>query len=111
MTTGLRYILERYYDADVAGMHVVCVHPDVGDVAFVDDVPDLTELVGTLMAEQRERHADARYSESVAMRCNCAIVTVSRGESAHCVFRCRHAKCFRVCAARKCRVAHSVTAP
>ena len=53
-----RYILERYYDVQVAAMFVVCVHPDVGDSAFVDEVPDLTHEVSLIMAEQRRRHAD-----------------------------------------------------
>jgi hypothetical protein len=39
-------------------MYVVCVHPDVGDAVFVDEVPDLGREVALVMTEQRRRHAD-----------------------------------------------------
>ena len=56
--TFFKYILERHSDVQVAAIFVVCVHPDVGDSAFVDEVPDLTHEVSLIMAEQRRRHAD-----------------------------------------------------
>ena len=36
-----KFILERYYGQHVVGMYVVCIHPDNGDSAFVDDVPHM----------------------------------------------------------------------
>ena len=50
--------MEQYYDVQVAAMYVVCVHPDVGDAVFVDEVVDLAHDVALVMREQRRRHAD-----------------------------------------------------
>jgi hypothetical protein len=45
----------------VKSMRVVCLHPDVGATAFVDEVPDMAEEVRIMMADQRRR-ADVRGS-------------------------------------------------
>jgi hypothetical protein len=50
-----RYILEKYYDKRVISMHVVCTHPDNVDAAFVDDVPDMSTEIESMMDIQRSR--------------------------------------------------------
>ena len=54
-----RWILQHYYDVHVAGMFVVCLHPDNGDSAFIDTVPVIPE-VEELMAIQRLRSRELR---------------------------------------------------
>ena len=49
-----RWILEKYYGQRVIGMRVVCCHPDNGDTAFVDEVPDMQNDVAEIMRRQRE---------------------------------------------------------
>ena len=55
-TCELRYILEKYYNVRVAGMYVVCFHPDVGESPFVDTVPFMPAEVEAMMQDQRHRH-------------------------------------------------------
>ena len=50
-----KYILEKYYNKRVVSMRVVCTHPDNGESAFIDDVPDLRWEVEEMMAYQRTR--------------------------------------------------------
>ena len=49
-----RYILQRYYQAKVVAMFVVCLHPDNNDTAFVDEVPVMHDAVRAIMKLQRE---------------------------------------------------------
>ncbi|CAK0789150.1 unnamed protein product [Prorocentrum cordatum] len=58
-----RWMLERYYGARVAAMHVVCLHPDNGDQPFVDDVPVIPEIEEP-MAIQRTRSRELRAMAS-----------------------------------------------
>ena len=46
--------LERYYDCKVAGMFVICCHPDCVDSPFVDRVPDLSFEAGELLPTCRD---------------------------------------------------------
>ena len=50
-----RYMLETYYDVEVADMYVVCTHPDNGAEPFVDCFPVMDYEVSVLMAHQRSR--------------------------------------------------------
>ena len=50
-----RYILQKYYCAEVAGMFVVCVHPDNDADVFVDEVPVLDYEISLMMQHQRAK--------------------------------------------------------
>ena len=41
---------------------MVCFHPDVGEVPFVDHVPDMQADVRLILEEQRLRHENVRRS-------------------------------------------------
>ncbi len=50
-----RYLIQKYYGFRVAGMRVVCTHPDNSDSAFVDSVPVMDRETELLMDVQRAR--------------------------------------------------------
>ncbi len=60
-----RYLLQKYYGKKVAGMWVVCTHPENEGGAFLDRVPVMSEEVDAIMERQRRRAA-----ESAAMMAN-----------------------------------------
>ena len=45
-----RHLLENYYDLRVAGMLVVCCHPEHHPEAFVDDVPRLEKETNDMLS-------------------------------------------------------------
>ncbi len=49
-----RFLIEKYYGFAVAGMRVVCTHPE-NESAFVDEVPVLEWETNVLMESQRLR--------------------------------------------------------
>ncbi len=54
-----RYIIEKYYSMSVAGMYVVCTHPDNEIDAFVDSVPRMARETEIMMEYQRARVREA----------------------------------------------------
>ena len=50
-----KYLIEKYYKRRVVSMAVVCLHPDNGDTAFVDQVPEMPEEIMHMMESQRRR--------------------------------------------------------
>ena len=60
-----RYLLRKYYDFEVSGMLVVCMHPDNGQKAFVDEVPVMISETNLLMAHQRQRAFEQQMNPSV----------------------------------------------
>ena len=65
-----RYILQKYYCADVVSMFVVCVHPDNGSDAFVDEVPVLDAEIALMMQHQRDKAKDV----SDPFGCTCSVL-------------------------------------
>ena len=55
-----RWILEQYYDVRVAGLKVVCIHPRYLPDGFVDDVPDMQDVVSALMRSRRDEMQAAK---------------------------------------------------
>ena len=51
-----KFILERYYNLRVVGMHIVSFHPDSS--TFVDKVPDMQAEANAIMTYQRNRLAN-----------------------------------------------------
>ena len=49
-----RWILEKYYEAEVRDMKVICVHPCYLPQGLVDDVPDMQAEVTQLMQSRRD---------------------------------------------------------
>ena len=49
-----KWVLESYYSKKVKDMRVVCVHKNPSKEAFVDKVPDMSEVVSNLMRQRRE---------------------------------------------------------
>ena len=60
------YLIEKYYRKAVAGMFVVCTHPDNEMQAFVDEVPKMDKEVKDLMEDQRLLVASSRIDGSSA---------------------------------------------
>ena len=58
-----RWILQTYYGATVKGMKVVCVHANPSNEAFVDSVPDMSEIMHVLMQHRRESLGRADLAE------------------------------------------------
>ena len=54
-----RWILERYYNLRVVEMFVVCLHPELGLVPFIDEVPDMQAEVEDIMAARSHSLAGA----------------------------------------------------
>lgn len=59
-----KYLLETYYGERVTSMFVVCTHPDNGDSAFVDHVPEMLEETASLMQYQRCRVKEQAWLEA-----------------------------------------------
>ena len=57
-----KWILEKYYDVQVAGMKVVCIHPRYLPDGFVDDVPNMQDAISALMQSRRDSIKAAKAS-------------------------------------------------
>ena len=44
-----KFLLEKYYGKEIAGMFVVCVHPDNSPDAFIDEVPNMLQETKDIM--------------------------------------------------------------
>ena len=66
--SAYKYILEKYYDMRIAGMFVVCTHPDNGGKPFVDRVPPMPVEIEAIMEAQRRRVLEVTHMQQNDVR-------------------------------------------
>ena len=59
-----KYILQQYYEMRVAGMYVVCLHPDNADLGpFIDEVPDMAPEVHAMLQSRARSTAPPAWQD------------------------------------------------